>query len=91
MEKMDWLGRRSVLMCPDCGGIMWEIKDGELSHYRCHIGHAYTEETIAAGVDERLKRALATALRAVDERVALVSKMSEGPVRACERIVHESK
>jgi two-component system chemotaxis response regulator CheB len=54
IEKLDWLGQRSVLTCPDCGGIMWEIKDGDLSRYRCHIGHAYTQETITAGVDERL-------------------------------------
>jgi hypothetical protein len=30
---------------------------------RCHIGHAYTQDTITAGVDERLKRALATGRR----------------------------
>jgi two-component system, chemotaxis family, protein-glutamate methylesterase/glutaminase len=77
MDKMDWLGRRSVLTCPDCGGIMWEIKDGDLSRYRCHIGHAYTQDTIAAGVDERLKRGLATALRALNERVALLNKMRD--------------
>jgi two-component system, chemotaxis family, protein-glutamate methylesterase/glutaminase len=77
MEKMDWLGQRSVLTCPDCGGIMWEIKDGELSRYRCHIGHAYTQETITAGVDERLKRALASALRALNERVGLVAKLRD--------------
>jgi two-component system, chemotaxis family, protein-glutamate methylesterase/glutaminase len=77
MEKMDWLGQRSVLTCPDCDGIMWEIKNGDLSRYRCHIGHAYTQETITAGVDQHLKRALATALRALNERVALVSKMRD--------------
>lgn len=77
MEKMDWLGQRSVLTCPDCGGIMWEIKEGDLSRYRCHIGHAYTQQTITIGVDERLKRALSSALRALNERVALVSKMRD--------------
>jgi two-component system chemotaxis response regulator CheB len=56
---------------------MWEIKDGDLSRYRCHIGHAYTQETITAGVDERLKRAMASALRALNERVALLSKMRD--------------
>jgi hypothetical protein len=30
-KKMDRLGRRSVLTCSDCGGIMWEIRDGDLS------------------------------------------------------------
>jgi hypothetical protein len=53
---------------------MWEIKDGDLPRYRCHIGHAYTQETITAGVDGRLKRALATVLRALNERVAVVGQ-----------------
>jgi two-component system, chemotaxis family, protein-glutamate methylesterase/glutaminase len=77
MEKMDWLGQRAVLTCPDGGGVMWEIQDGELSRYRCHIGHAYTQETITVGVDEYLKRALVTALSALNERVALVSSMRD--------------
>jgi two-component system, chemotaxis family, protein-glutamate methylesterase/glutaminase len=77
MEKMDWLGQRSVFTCPDCGGIMWEIKDGDLTRYRCHIGHAYTQETITTGVDERLKHALATALRTLNERVALITKLRD--------------
>src|SRR5262245_50028813 len=38
---MDRLGRRSVLACPDCHGVMWEIEDGALVRYRCHVGHAY--------------------------------------------------
>jgi len=56
---------------------MWELKDGDMSRYRCHIGHAYTEETITTGVDERLKRAMTTALRTLNERVALISKLRD--------------
>jgi two-component system chemotaxis response regulator CheB len=29
MDHMDEFGRRSVLGCPDCGGVMWEIDEGE--------------------------------------------------------------
>jgi two-component system, chemotaxis family, protein-glutamate methylesterase/glutaminase len=77
MNGMDWFGARSVLTCPDCGGLMWELNDGAMSRYRCHIGHAYTEELIAVGLDERLKRAMATALRALNERAALVTKLRD--------------
>jgi two-component system, chemotaxis family, protein-glutamate methylesterase/glutaminase len=77
MRMMDRLGQRSVLTCPDCGGIMWELKDGAMSRYRCHIGHAYTEETITIGVDERVKHAMTSALRALNERVTLVSKLRD--------------
>src|SRR5262249_30602812 len=77
MSGMDWFGQRSTLTCPDCGGVMWELKDGALSRYRCQIVHADTEEMITLGLHERLKRAMATALRALNERVALVSKLCE--------------
>ena len=77
MQGMDWFGARSVLTCPDCGGIMWQLKDGDLSRYRCHIGHAYTEELITVGLDERLKRAMVTALRALNERIALATKLRD--------------
>jgi two-component system chemotaxis response regulator CheB len=74
---MDWFGGRSALTCPDCGGVMWHLKDGALYRYRCHIGHAYAEEEMVAGLDDNLKRAMATALRALNERVALVGKLRD--------------
>ena len=77
MNGMDWFGTRSVLTCPDCGGIMWELKDSAMTRYRCHIGHAYTDEMITVGLDDHLKRAMATALRALNERVALVGKLRD--------------
>jgi two-component system, chemotaxis family, protein-glutamate methylesterase/glutaminase len=77
MDRMNWFGARSPLTCPDCGGLMWEVRDGTLSRYRCHIGHAYTEETMAIGLDDHLKRAMASALRTLNERVALVSKLRD--------------
>ena len=76
MEKMDRIGRRSVLTCPDCGGTMWEVDDAKLVRYRCHVGHAYTSELMSIALDETLRRTLATALRTLDERVALATKLS---------------
>jgi two-component system, chemotaxis family, protein-glutamate methylesterase/glutaminase len=75
MDDMDRIGRRSTLSCPDCGGVMWEIDEGSLTRYRCHVGLAYTDELMHLAVDESLRRALASALRALDERVALVRKL----------------
>jgi two-component system, chemotaxis family, protein-glutamate methylesterase/glutaminase len=76
MEEMDQIGRRSVLTCPDCGGTMWEMNDANLVRYRCHVGHAYTSELMSIALDETLRRTLATALRTLDERVALARKLA---------------
>ncbi len=75
MKAMDRLGRRSLLACPDCHGVMWEIKEGELLRYRCHVGHAYTAELMSLALDESLQRALASGLRALDERIALAQSL----------------
>jgi two-component system chemotaxis response regulator CheB len=75
MDKMDEFGRRSVLACPDCGGVMWEIEEGDFSRFRCHVGHTYTAEVMSLALDENLRRALASAVRALEERAALASKL----------------
>ena len=75
MEEMDAIGRRSVLGCPDCGGVMWEIAEGEVSRFRCHVGHTYTAELMSLALDENLRRALASATRALEERTALARKL----------------
>jgi two-component system, chemotaxis family, protein-glutamate methylesterase/glutaminase len=75
MYEMDRIGRRSVLACPDCHGVMWEIEEGELVRYRCHVGHAYSAEIMSLALDENLRQAFGSALRALDERVALARKL----------------
>jgi two-component system chemotaxis response regulator CheB len=90
MSAMDRIGRRSVLACPDCHGVLWEIEEGGLTRYRCHVGHAYAPESMAVALDENLGRALGSALRALEERVALVRKLhrqaiAQGHRRSAER------
>ncbi len=77
MDEMDRFGRRSVLSCPDCQGVMWEIDEGALVRYRCHVGHAYTAELMTLALDENLRRALASALRALEERVAITRRLEK--------------
>lgn len=77
MSEMDRIGRRSVLACPDCHRVMWEIDEGELVRYRWHVGHAYTAESMRHAIDENLAQALGSALRALDERVAIAEKLRD--------------
>lgn len=63
-----------------------------MSRYRRHIGDA--EDTITTSVDECLKHAMTSALRALNERAALVGNArrsgAQGPAVSCELVVHES-
>jgi two-component system chemotaxis response regulator CheB len=76
MDDMDRIGRRSLLACPDCHGIMWEIEEGDLARYRCHLGHAYTAELMSIALDENLRQALGSALRSLEERIRLMEKLN---------------
>ena len=75
MSVLDQIGRRSVLSCPDCQGVMWEIDEGNLTRFRCHVGHTYTAELMSLALDENLRRALGSAQRALEERLALAEKL----------------
>jgi two-component system, chemotaxis family, protein-glutamate methylesterase/glutaminase len=77
MSQLDQMAERSLLACPDCHGVMWEIKEGDLIRYRCHVGHAYTAELMSLALDETLRRALNSGLRALDERIALSRRLFE--------------
>jgi len=89
MDDMDRIARRSVLACPDCHGVMWEIEEGDLVRYRCHVGHTYTAELMSLALDENLRRALGSAQRALEERVALARKLHRNAVERGYRLMAE--
>ena len=77
MALNERLGERSVLTCPECHGLLWEIKEGELVRYRCHVGHAFTLDALEAEQGTELDHALSSALRALNERIHVVRRLAE--------------
>lgn len=69
-------GIPSQFGCPDCGGVLWEIKEGELVRYRCRVGHAWSAEGLIMSQGHQLDSALWTALRALEESASLQSVMA---------------
>jgi two-component system chemotaxis response regulator CheB len=65
------------LTCPECQGPLWEFRDGELTNYRCLVGHRYSLESLLAAHSEEVEQALWVALRALEERVTLQRRLSE--------------
>jgi two-component system chemotaxis response regulator CheB len=66
-----------VLTCPECHGLLWEIQDGNLVRYRCHIGHAFTLQSLEAERATELDRAMSSALRALSERIHVVRRLAD--------------
>jgi Chemotaxis response regulator containing a CheY-like receiver domain and a methylesterase domain len=70
-------GHVSAFSCPDCGGVLWELQDGDFVRFRCRVGHAWTSEGLVAKQSDTLDDALWAALRALEERVSLSRQLSE--------------
>lgn len=71
------LGEPSTFACPECHGVLLEIKDRPPRRFRCHTGHAYTFESLLAEMDEGIEDSLWSAIRALEERVMLMRQAAE--------------
>ncbi|MEH2071598.1 MAG: chemotaxis protein CheB [Nostoc sp.] len=69
-------GKPSTFTCPDCGGTLWEIKEGKMLRFRCHVGHAFGAETLLAMQSEKMEEALWSAIRALQEKAKLSQQMA---------------
>lgn len=76
MKVDDVLGKISPFTCPECHGALWEIHDGPMLRFRCHVGHAFTADAVLAAQGDEIERMLGTLQRAHQERAALVRKMA---------------
>ncbi|MEV5712563.1 chemotaxis protein CheB [Amycolatopsis mediterranei] len=60
--------------CPDCQGSLTEVDPA--GRYRCRIGHAWSAPALLDAHSGEFQLALMKALRALDEKVALVRKLA---------------
>jgi len=75
-ERLKRFADPSPLTCPECHGVMSEVRGSRPLRYRCQIGHAQTAEVMAARNDE-VDEAVRIALRIMEERVTLVDRMAQ--------------
>jgi two-component system, chemotaxis family, protein-glutamate methylesterase/glutaminase len=69
-------GTPSPFACPECHGVLWEVQEGELLRFRCRVGHGYTETALRAAMSEATENALWAAMRALEEKAALMRRMA---------------
>jgi len=77
INDMNKLGQPSVFTCPACRGALWEIQEGKLFRYRCHIGHAFSPDSLLDEQSEALEFALDSALRAAREKSAGLLRLAD--------------
>jgi two-component system chemotaxis response regulator CheB len=67
----------SVFSCPDCGGVLWQIEDGENPRFRCRVGHAYSDEALFLSQAEQVEDALWVAVRSLSENAELSARLAK--------------
>ena len=70
------VGIPSVFSCPECGGVLWEVHDGNLLRFRCRVGHAYSVDSVLAGQTEAVEEALWTALKTLEESASFSRRLA---------------
>jgi two-component system, chemotaxis family, protein-glutamate methylesterase/glutaminase len=69
-------GEGTRYTCPDCGGVLFERREGALERFECSIGHAFSIESLSNAQAGALEGALWAAVRALDDRAALLRRLA---------------
>jgi two-component system chemotaxis response regulator CheB len=72
-EILEKFADPAALTCPACGGVLSKVRSGGPLRFRCQVGHAYTADALAKEQEGRVDEAL----RIIEERAELVTRMAE--------------
>lgn len=64
------------LACPECGGGLADTVLPTITYYRCHIGHQYAPQTLAAAQAEAVEQKLWTAIAALEEQAVVLRHLA---------------
>jgi two-component system, chemotaxis family, protein-glutamate methylesterase/glutaminase len=68
--------RLTRLACPDCGGGLAEVDLGDISYFRCHVGHRYSPQALEAAQRDSAERKLWAAAAALEEHAVLARHLA---------------
>jgi len=75
-EELGKLGTQTFFICPQCNGPVWKTQAGGGPRFRCHVGHSYTAETFYLEQEAAVDRAMAVALRSMEDSASLAQEMA---------------
>lgn len=67
------LGELSPYTCPECHGVLLQLKEGSLIRFRCHTGHAYSLNTLLAEVTQSIEETLWDGIRTIEASEMLMT------------------
>lgn len=67
------------LACPECGGSLAQVQLPSITYYRCHVGHQYGPQSLAAAQLESAEAKLWSAVSSLEESAAFSRHLAEQP------------
>jgi two-component system chemotaxis response regulator CheB len=67
----------SSFTCPECHGVLLQLKQEGRVRFRCHTGHGYSAATLLAAVDDSIEEATWGAIRVLEEGGLLLRRLAE--------------
>lgn len=90
------LGELTSYTCPECRGAVAQIKDGKLTRFRCHTGHAFTLNTMLVELTKSTERSLWVTLEKIEEAELVLNHIArhlkeEGDDESADVVLKKSK
>jgi two-component system, chemotaxis family, protein-glutamate methylesterase/glutaminase len=76
-EEPELRSTPSGFSCPECRGVLWELRERDVVRYRCRVGHIYSEEAMVSAQGTAVEAALWSALEALEERSELLLRIAK--------------
>jgi two-component system chemotaxis response regulator CheB len=67
----------STHICPECNGPMWSLQAGNLLHFHCRIGHAFSGQSLLVEKNMALETALWSAVNALKDKANIARQLME--------------
>ncbi|HBB31848.1 MAG TPA: chemotaxis protein CheB [Cyanobacteria bacterium UBA8803] len=67
------LGELSPYTCPECHGVLMQLKEGNLLRFRCYTGHAYSLNNLLAEVTQSIEESLWDGIRTIEASEMLMT------------------
>lgn len=82
IDALQEIAELSSLTCPECNGALWEVRNSNPPHFRCHTGHAYTAQGLLGEQDVSVEEAIWAAVRALHEKQMLLQRLAKSAEQA---------
>lgn len=70
-------GELTMFTCPDCGGTLWQTAAGPIVGFRCHVGHAWSMESLLGHKSVELEASLWSSIRLLEEHATLARQAAD--------------